>query len=399
MSKKKRKAKRGAASNVRAAASWLCSPDAWHVLTGYTPIASNPEVQTAIKRVADLVSSMTIHLLENSKDGDKRIKNELSRKIDITPCKYMTRKAFIEKIVKDLILGGNSYVMPHFNGGLLDDLEPLPAAAVSILDEGYGYSLQVLGQRFEYDELLHFTYCVDPDRPWVGEGQRVLLKEVAKQLSQARKTSQSIMESPMPSIVVKVDGLTEEYASKAGRAKLAEQFISSSDAGQPWFIPAEAFSVEQVKPFSLNDLAIIDSISIDKRTAAAIIGVPAFLVGVGDFNASEYNNFIRVVVLPIARSIEQELTRKLLLSPNWFFRFNPRSLYSYSITELAEVNCEMVDRAIIDRNEARDALGYTPREGLSELAILENYIPMSKIGDQKKLKGEAANGTQKQPEE
>ena len=40
-----------------------------------------------------------------------------------------------------------------------------------------------------------------------------------------------------------------------------------------------------------------------------------------------------------------------------------------------------------------------PEDSRQSFAILENYIPMSKIGDQKKLKGEAANGTQKQSEE
>lgn len=395
----KRKAR--APANARGSVGWLCSPEAWTVLAGYTKLSDNPEIQTAIQRVADLVSSMTIHLLENTKDGDKRIKNELSRKIDIEPCRYTTRKAWMEKIVKDMLLGGNSYVLPHFSGTLIDDLEPLPADTVSIVTEpgGYGYSLTVRGRPMAHDELLHFVYNPDQRAPWIGLGTRVLLKDVAKQLAQARKTSRALMESPAPSLVVKVDGLTEEFATREGRETLAAQYIDSSEAGRPWFIPSEAFELEQVKPLNLTDLAIIDSINLDKRTAAAIIGVPPFVVGAGDFSADEYNNFIRLVVLPIARTIEQTLTRGLLISPNWYFRFNPRSLYAYSITELAEVNCNMVDRAIIDRNEARDALGYTPREGLSELAILENYIPYSKIGEQQKLKGGDGNGTQKQQSE
>ncbi|MBQ9354732.1 MAG: phage portal protein, partial [Clostridia bacterium] len=174
--------------------------------------------------------------------------------------------------------------------------------------------------------------------------------------------------------------------------KLLEQYITSSESGKPWMIPSENFAVETVKPLSLTDLAIVDSIKLDKRTAASIIGVPPFIVGEGSFNADEYNNFVQTKLLPIVTTIEQEMTRKLIVSPKWFFAFNPRSLYSYSLTELAEVSCNLVDRAIIDRNEARNWIGCDPREGLSELAILENYIPYSKIGDQNKLKGGTSDG-------
>ena len=375
--------------------TWLCSPDTYNLLTGYTPLSENPEIQTAIQRIADLVSSMTIHLMENARDGDKRIKNELSRKVDITPCKFITRKAWIETIVKDMIVGGNSIQIPHYRGNLLDDIEPLARSKYSILDREYGYDLLIRGERFDHDEVLHFILNPDPEHPWRGLGHAVLLKSVARQLARARNTAAALMESPAPSIIVKVDGLTEEFASPDGRRKLSEQYLSSSENGQPWFIPAEAFAIEKVAPLNLNDLAIIDSINLDKRTAAAIIGVPPFLVGVGKFDQDEFNAFIRIVVLPIARAIEQELTRKLLISPNWYFRFNPRSLYAYSITELGEVNCNLVDRAIIDRNEARDALGYDPRDGLSELAVLENYIPYSKIGDQKKLDSTGKKGEDK----
>lgn len=368
----------------------FCTPEIYEniIASGsYGKLSKNPEITSAVNHIADQISVMTIKLMSNTADGNTRIRNELSRKIDINPCKYITRQAWLKKIVKDILIDGNSFHLPHYLGSALEDIQPLKSGLCVINNYDYGYDVSYNGVKFFDNELLHFTYNEDPDCPWYGRGLRMTLNVLAQRMAQARKTATVLMENPLPSIIVKVDGLTEEFSSVKGRQTLGKQFLDSSEAGRPWFIPAEAFEVEQVKPHNLNDLAISDQIKLDKRTAAAIIGVPPFLVGEGDFDKEEYNNFVSTKILPIVRGIEQELTRKILLSPKWFFEFNPRSLYSYSITELAEVDCNLVDRAIIDRNEARTGLGYDPREGLSELAILENYIPYSKIGDQNKLKG------------
>ena len=159
----------------------------------------------------------------------------------------------------------------------------------------------------------------------------------------------------------------------------------SGDAGEPWMIPAEQFEVEQVKPLTLSDLALDAMVTLDKRTVAAVLGIPPFILGVGDFNRDAFNNFVNTTIMPLARVIEQELTKKLLGDPNWFFCMNPWSLYSYSINELVSAGAEMVDRMALTRNEWRAWLNLPPKEGMDELLALENYLPVDRLGDQGKL--------------
>jgi HK97 family phage portal protein len=339
---------------------------------------------------------MTIHLMQNTDKGDIRVKNALSSKLDISPNKLMkTRKAFVYNIVYTLLLpgDGNQVTYPQYTAdGLLDDLIPLKPSLTSFQDIPDGYMIKYGNKTFSPEEVLHFVINPDPERPWIGTGYKVVLRDVIKGIRQAGKTKQALLESPAPSIIVKVDGLTEEFSSAEGRKKLSKQYLDSSENGRPWFIPSEAFDVKEIKPLTLNDLALAKNLEIDKRTVAGIFGMPPFLVGVGEFKADEYNNFIGGGVMSIAQTLQQELTRGLLYSPDLYWRFNPRSLYAYSLTDINAIGTAMNDRAAMTRNEWRDWIGMGPREDMEELIMLENYLPVSRLGDQKKLNGGGDDG-------
>lgn len=371
--------------------SWLCSQEAFDTLTcqGYTSLDHNPEIITAVNKIAKLIGSMTIHLMQNTDDGDVRVKNELSRKIDINPNSNMTRSAFIQWIVNTLFLygDGNAVVYPKFSRGYLRDLKPMPAAMVAFIPEGiWDYKVLLNGQEYDPDRVLHFVLNPGNYYPWRGTGLQVALKDVANNLKQAAATEKGFMSSKWkPSIIVKVDALTEEFSSPEGRRQLLSDYIDTTQAGEPWMIPAEQFEIEQIKPLSLSDLALADMVQLDKKTVASILGVPPFVLGVGDFKREEWNNFVSSTVMPIAQIIEQELTKKLLYSPDLYFHFNPRSLYNYELRDLAAIADDQYIRGIMTGNEVRNWIGLSPVEGLNDLVILENYIPRGMIGDQKKL--------------
>lgn len=361
-------------------------------LEGYTRLSDNPEVRMAVGRIADLISSMTIRLMANTDSGDVRLYNELSRRLDITPNPWMTRKTLMSAIIWTLLLdgSGNAVVWPHTRNGYLEELVPIAPSRVSFSSDGYGYQVLIDGQPFSPDDLLHFVVNPSTERPWFGTGFRVALKDVVKNLQQAGKTKNAFMSSEWkPSVIIKVDGNSEDLISEKGRRKLLDRYVKSSEAGEPWLIPAEQMEVVQVKPLSLNDLALSDSVKLDKQSVAAILGVPPYVVGLSGFNQSEWNHFISTTVMPIVRGIEQEMTRKLLLSPDWYISMNPWALYAYDLKDLAEIGGDLSAQGLMSGNEARAWIHLPPREGLDELVILENYIPRRLVGDQKKLNQEA----------
>ena len=186
-------------------------------------------------------------------------------------------------------------------------------------------------------------------------------------------------------MIVKVDGVSDQFQSKEGRQALVEDYLATNEDGEPWVIPAQQMEVQSVKPLTLQDLAIKDTMTLNKQTAAAIVGVPSFMVGVGTFNRDEYDNFIMTEFRAIVECIQQTLTKSILISDQWYIKGNIWQLRDWDLATITTVFTAFGDRGWITGNEARDRINLPPKDGLDELKVLENYIPADKSGDQKKL--------------
>ena len=361
-----------------------------YCLEGYTRLSECPEIVTAVNTVAKLIGSMTIHLMENTERGDVRVKSALSDLVDIAPNRYMTRSALMEWIVRTLYLDGrgNAVLFPVTERGQVRELIPVPAAYVSFVPRGlWDYSVAICGREYDPRNVLHFTMNPGSVYPWLGEGFQLSLQDVAANLKEASKTTRGFMRSEYkPSLVVKVDAI-DGMDTQEGRRKILDDFVRSTDAGEPWVIPGEQVDVKEVRPLTLSDLALADFVKLDKQTVASILGVPPFVLGVGEFKRDWWNNFVSSEIMVQAQGIQQVLTRGLVEDPRQFFRFNSRSLLNYSMEELIKAGAEMVDRMAMRRNEWRDWMGLEWDPEMDELLALENYIPASRLGDQNKLSG------------
>lgn len=356
---------------------------------GYTKLSDSPEVRMAVDCIADLVSNMTIQLMQNGETGDKRVKNTLSRVVDIEPNQYISRKTFIQWLVRSMLLEGegNAVVKPKVIRGEIVELIPISPYKITfnVSDDDFKYSITFDNKEYDPNELLHFVLNPSIERPFIGSGYKVALKDIVGNLKQANVTKKGFMSSEyMPSLIVSVDSDSDELADEEGRKRFEEMYLKRKDTGKPWIVPQGIIDVQQTKPLTLNDLAINDAVTLDKKTVAGIFGVPAFLLGVGTYNKDEFNNFINTKILSIAQIIQQTLN-KLIIDEDMYFSFNPRSLYNYSLTEMVGAGVEMAKVNSLRRNELRNWIGMPPDSEMDDLLVLENYLHQGDLDKQNKL--------------
>lgn len=249
--------------------------NSWIVSGGYTTLDKNADVQICVNKIADIVSSMPVALMQNVENGDIQIKNGLSRIVDINPNKHQTRKTFIQTIVREAFLkgDGNAIVLPKFNNSngsyFLDSLDVLDMNKVTFNTNDNTYNINYQGKVLYPDEVLHFVFNPSRQSSFIGEGYAPLLKDVLSNIAQGNATKQSFFKQPKPSLIIGVNSDNGELMDGDGQKVIRESYTSNMENGKPWLIPADEISVHQIQPLSLKDLAINESLEVERKQIAA----------------------------------------------------------------------------------------------------------------------------------
>lgn len=352
---------------------------------GYHAASDAPEVTGAIWRIADLVASMPIHLLRNTEDGDVRVHNRLARKLDIDPYSLGSRQSLVQWIVYTMLTTGEAVCIPITAGGQLLDIVPAPGATLFRNPGDRGYRVRHKSAEYSNEEILHFRLRPDPSDPWRGQSMEVNLQPVVDSLTQAQQTKTAYLSSEYkPPLIIAVNS-DSDLADESQRRRFVNGYLKRRNPAEPWIIPADLMNVSQVKPLTLQDLALKDGVELDKSTVSTLLDIPKFLLGSGQFISAEYNAWISRRIMTIAQILQQELTAKLVPGPDMYVKLNPWGIYAYTLPELATIAMNLKNAGMMTGNEGRNWLSLPPLPGLNELTALENYIPVELAGNQAKL--------------
>lgn len=343
--------------------------------SGYYPV----EFERAIETIGGLLGSLTLQVWQTKPGGAKeRLKNAKSYWLDVEPIPGMTRLEWTKKVVRTMYEKGVCFVAVESFGGneqlkILEDF--------FIQSDGTVKSYKT-NEAYKLEELLRFSAGTKPAVD--------ALRQTNENLKMAAALKARFLKNSFtPSLVVKVDvdmsALTEENDQ---RLKTLQKVISrSAETGQPMIFEQGFVDIQELKGRTYEELGLDVALKDEQMKVAAFFGLPAFLVGAGSFNREEYNLFIKTTFMTLVRMFEQQLSR-VFASDEIYVKYNTERLLSIDLREQMAFVSECLAQGIMTPNEARQKLGLTPSssKGMNEFRILENYVPVAKLGDQAKLK-------------
>lgn len=368
------------------------------MLSGRTPIFrqsggdvySYDVVQQAIGCIASEMSKLTPQHIRKS-GADSVAINDQTQKILLNPNDFMTSSDFLEKIVWQLFLKYNAYIIPQFSSkGELLALYPAAPAEVTLLTD----ATETLYIRFKFDngyettvpysQIIHIRHKFSVNDYMGGNKSgnpdlEVLLQTVELNQELLNGISKAMKSSNAVNAVVKYNTMLDGELMEKNLKELQERLERNENGFLGMDIKGEYIPISRNTQF-VDDktLEFIDS----KILRHFGVSLPILT---GDYSKEQYEAFYQKTLEPLVIKLSQTFTTVIFTdmerSHGNQITFLERDLVFMTIDQKLEMIRLLGDAGAMYENEKRIAFGLMPLPELKGIRMQSlNYVNVEIAG-------------------
>lgn len=295
-------------------------------------------VFACVQLISGAISTMPVHLYQNTKDGRERVDDPLWWMLNEQPGVAWTAASMWESVVTDMLLRESGFVFIGRNGmGQVRELIKLPWSAVHV--EGV---LEATGARrlkyFVRDGDL--TYGVDPADmlhfPGFGFNGVRAMSVISWAAQNAAGTAMAMDQyagkffanGAHHNMVLETTGKMNETQIGALQTAYANKYSGLDNAHRLPLVLTEGLTAKAVS-ITAEDAQLLEARRFQVADIARAFGVPPHMIGETSASTSwgsgieqMSRGFVRFTLQPHLVRIEQELNRKLFRTARRFVEFN-----------------------------------------------------------------------------
>lgn len=399
------------------------------MLNGFSPIFSqygndiyaSDVVQQAIMCIVSEMKKLIPRHVRTSGNDIVPVRGNIQSILDY-PNELMTTSDFLEKIIWQLFLNYNAFILPTYytytdekgnEKRHYTSLFPIQPSQVDFIQDASNtlYVKFTFANNFEttlkYSDVIHIKYKYSINEIMGGNEQgqpdnEALLKTLQLNHNLLEGVSSAMKSSFAINGVVKYNALLDDGKTEANLKEL-EQKLKASESG---FLPLDLKS--EFTPIK-HEVQLVDAETlkfIDEKILRNF-GVPLCIL-TGDYSKAQYEAYYQKTLEPLIVAISQAFTRTLFTQRERSFgnevKLYPKDLIFMSVDQTIEMARIMGDRGSLYENELRVAFGMQPLEELVGVRMQSlNYVDVNiakqyQMGDKNTEDSKNANEDEKAPQ-
>lgn len=355
-------------------------------------------VWACARLVSQSIGTMPLFLYKRQSNGGRKklARDALYRILHTKPNPYMSAAEYWTAVVLSVLFWGNSFSKIGRNAeGTVVSLMPLRPDWVTVrVEEDYRLvfvyrdeagNLQELTQ----DEVFHVKgfsldgfvgiSCLAQARNSMGIS--LALEEAAGRV---------FVNGMKPGGVLSVDTILKAEDRERMRSQLAEQFSGAVNSGKTMILEGGLkFEAVTMNP---EDAQMLESRSYSVEELCRWFNVPPFMIGHTEKSTSwgsgieeQKNGFVTFTLQPLARLIEQAISRQLIGPEDEdvvYAEFNFESMLRGNSVQRAQYLSTMTTNGLMTRDEGRERENLPPMGGnAAVLTVQSALVPLDKLGE------------------